>query len=196
MIFYDKDGIVIRLVEEKDINNIIDLFSKNNFNCDFESGSLKPSNNQLESIIRDSVNNENRTEGFLVLEKDNNFIGYLAMHIDYDRLVLGHIAVKKNERHKNYGRMLTFVALNIASNEDREVICQCFNPKNYLVKIGFRHLGGGTYYKKTKHVDKKIPKVFMSIEDYKALQDKKMKQEVDDFKNFLNSDVARLLMKM
>ena len=71
MIFYDKDGIVIRLVEEKDINNIIDLFSKNNFNCDFESGSLKPSNNQLESIIRDSVNNENRINVVILQEKED-----------------------------------------------------------------------------------------------------------------------------
>ena len=193
MIFYDKDGIVIRLAEEQDISKIVELFSKNNFNCDYESGSLRPSNSQLENLINESINSDIKTDAYLVMYKGEKFIGYLAMHIDYDRVVIGHTAVVKKEQHKNYGRMMTFVALNIASNEDRDVVCQCYNPNNYFVKIGFKNIGSGNYLKKTKHVDKKIPKVFISNNEYKRMQLERQKQEIDNFKSFLESDTFKLI---
>lgn len=138
MVLYQKDNIKVRIVEEKDIPYVLKYFEENNFNCDYETGALRPSTYQFENIIRKIINGEDRTENVLVLEKDNVCIGYLSCYVSYDRMHLGHIAVKKEERNKGYGKILTIVALKIASNENRDVSLMCYYRNNsYLKTLGF-----------------------------------------------------------
>ena len=44
MLIYKKDDISVSTVEEQDIDSVINLFSNNDFTYDYESSSLRPSN--------------------------------------------------------------------------------------------------------------------------------------------------------
>ena len=139
MVFYEKENIKVRIVEEKDIPYILKYFEENDFNCDIETGALRPSKEKFKSIMEDIISGEDKTETVLVLEKDGIAIGYLSCFVEYDRLNLGHIAVKKEERNNGYGKLLTKIAINIASNENRDVVLSYYYKNNsYLKDLGFK----------------------------------------------------------
>ena len=81
------------------------------------------------------ISGENKTENILVLKKKEEVIGYESMFVQYDRLVIGHIAVKKSERNQGYGELLTSLAIQIAENDDRDVTLYCDHRNKYFSKL-------------------------------------------------------------
>lgn len=196
MTLYQKDNIKVRIVEEKDVPYILKFFNENSFNCDFETNSLRPSTFQFEEIIREVIKGECLTETVLVLEKDNICIGYLLCYIEYDRMHLGHIAIKKNERNKGYGKLLTIIALKIASNENRDVSLTCYYKNNsYLKSLGFNTSDNIHYLWKGPKVRNEYPIIFMTNEEYKKMKELEMEKELADWTNFLNSDFMSDFLK-
>lgn len=190
MVFYEKENLKVRIVEEKDIPYILKYFEENNFNCDFETGSLKPSKEKFKSIIEDIISGKDKTETILVLEKDNIAIGYLSCFVEYDRMTLGHIAVKKEERNNGYGKLLTKIALKIAANENRDVVLKCYYKNNsYLKELGFKTTDNFFYIWNGKKEKNEYPIIFMTCEEYSKMKEEKMKEDLENWKKFLNSDI-------
>lgn len=195
MVLYEKEDIKVRIVEERDIPYILKYFSENNFNCNYENGALRPSVSQFEKIARDVINCEDKTQTILVVEKDKIAIGYLSCYVEYDRMHLGHIAVKKEERNNGYGRLLTLIALKIASNENRDVVLQCYYKDNsYLKKIGFNTKDNIHYIWNGKKEKNEYPIIFMTYDEYKKKEEEKLQKELESYRNLLDSDFMKNIM--
>ena len=191
MELYRKDDITVSVIEEFDIDIVLDLFDVNSFNCDYETGALRPTRKQFYEIIKEGMASLSKTDCVFVLRKRNVCIGYISCFIEYDRLNMGHIAVKKEEQHKGYGKLLTSIAMMIASKENRDVSCECFHENNYLGSLGFTKFINGHYLFKGRIDSKDMPSVFMSIDDYRTMQEEKMAQEVESYRQFLKSDFMK-----
>ena len=194
MELYKKDGITIATIQETDKEKILKYFSENTFNCDYETGSLRPSESQFIKIMDDIISGKDDEQSILVIKKDNEVIGYLSMHVEYSRLNLGHIAVKKSERGKGYGKLLTKIAILIAENDDRDINLYCAYPNGYLKKLGFTTHDNIHYmYKRRGIKTENIPKLFVTVEDYKNRMEEKQKKETESFRKFLESGILDIL---
>lgn len=198
MNLYNKDGIIVSTIEEEDKDKVLEYFSENTFNCDYETGALRPTNAQFMQIMEDIISGEDDESSILVLRKDGEVIGYESMHVEYDRLNIGHIAVKKSERGKGYGELLTRLAILIAENEDRDVGLYCQYPNNsYFKKLGLETKDNIHYLYKRKGIKTEgLPKLFVSVSDYEKRQDEKMAKETKRFAEFLNSDIMQRLFNL
>ena len=195
MNLYNKKGITVSTIEEGDKEKVLEYFSENTFNCNHESGALRPTNSQLIQIMEDIISGKDDENNIIVLKKNGEIIGYESMYVEYSRLNIGHIAVKKSERGKGYGELLTRIAILIAENEDRDVGLHCEYPNNsYFKKLGLKTKDNIHYlYKRRGIKTKGLPKLFVSVSEYKERQEKKQKEEIDRFEKFLNSDIAQKL---
>ena len=192
MKLYEKNGITISTIENDDKEKVLEYFSENSFNCDYESGSLRPSNTQFIKIMDDIILGKDDESNILVLKKNKEVIGYLSMFVEYDRLNLGHIAIKKTERKKGYGNLLTRIAILIAENEERDVELYCLYPNKYLKTLGFETSDDIHYLYKRKGIkNDDLPQLFVSVSDYKIRKEKEFEEERRRFANFLNSDIMR-----
>ena len=195
MELYRKNNISVVTLEEEHKNKILDLYNHESFNCDFETGSLRPSNSELNDLMDKIIDGYN-LESILVLLKNKDVIGYLSMFIEYDRLHLGHIAVDKNERNKGYGKLLTCVAILLAENDDRDVTMYCNYPNRYLKELGFKTPDGVHYlYKHMGVKTPELPKIFASIDEYKVIKSRESEESINKFSNFLknNKDLLKRL---
>lgn len=195
MTIYQKDNITISTIEAIDKEKVLEYFSENHFNCDYETGALRPSNHQFLQSMDDIISLKDDESNILVLKKDNEVIGYESMFVEYDRLHIGHIAVKKSERKKGYGELLTRIAILVAENEDRDVSLYCRYPNRYLEKIGFKTSDQIHYlYKRRNRKIEGLPKLFVTVTEYKERKQKEQEEDIQKFREFLNSDIMKLIL--
>ena len=195
MTLYEKKDIEISVIEEQDKAKVLKYFQENDFNCDYESGALRPSDSQYVKIMDNIISKKDNTSSIFVLKKKGEVIGYISMYVEYDRLHIGHIAVDKKERGKGYGTLMTKLAIAVAENEGRDVSLYCSRPNNCFDKLPFKKLDNVHYLyeRKTKKKDKDLPQIFISVEEYKKMRDKELKKEVDNFSKFLNSNIFDIM---
>ena len=198
MIIYNKEGIIVSTIEEADKEKVLEYFSENTFNCDYETGALRPTDEQFMQIMEDIISGEDDESSILVLKKDGEVIGYESMHVEYDRLNIGHIAVKESERGKGYGELLTRLAILIAENEDRDVTLYCqYTNNSYFTKLGLETTDNINYLYKRKGIKTEgLPRLFVSVSDYEKREDEKIAKETKRFAEFLNSDILQKLMNL
>lgn len=195
MVFYKKDNIEISLIEENDIDSVLKLFESFDFNITLDTG-MKPSTSTFESIIRTNLDLEKKYDTVLVLKKDGLVIGYISCYLDYSRLVLGHIAIDESFQHQGYGRLLTYVAMMLASKSNRDVSCICYHRNKYLRTLGFFTYDGIHYMFEGRLDSEDLPDVFMSLEEYADFREKELNKEVEEFSKFLESDLGQLILNL
>lgn len=197
MVLYERDNIKVTTIDKEDINKVLSYFSENDFNCDYESGALRPSDEQFKKIMMNIVSGKDDENNIFVLKKNDVVVGYISMFVEYDRMKIGHIAVDKTERNKGYGKLLTEIAINVAENEGRDVSLFCLYPNSYLKKLGFESQDNINYFRKRKeNKNESTTKLFVSVDEYRKRMDKKLKSEVDSFKSFLDSDIMNVLFNI
>ena len=81
MNLYNKDGIIVSIIEEQDKEKVLEYFSENTFNCDRETGALRPTNEQFMRIMEGIISGEDDENSILVLKKDGEVIGYESMYV-------------------------------------------------------------------------------------------------------------------
>ena len=193
MIFFKQDDLEISTIENQDKQRILELFSENDFGCDYESGALRPTNAQFSKSMDNIISDKTDEEYIFVLRKNGNAIGYASTFVDYERLIIGHIAVDKSERGNDYGKLLTNCAIMVAENEGRSVSVWSNHLDKYLKSMGFETIDGIHYLHEFQGIKTLgLPKIFVSIEEYKKRQEEKSKREVERFKKFLESSKGRL----
>jgi len=195
MTLYEKRDIEISVIEDQDKTKVLKYFQENDFNCDYESGALRPSDSQFVKIMDEIISKKDNSSSIFVLKKKGEVIGYISMYVEYDRLHIGHIAVDKKERGKGYGTLMTKLAMAVAENEGRDVSLYCSKPNNCFDKLPFKKLDNVHYLyeRKNKKKDKSLPQIFISVEDYKKKRDKELQKEVDNFSKFLNSNIFDIM---
>ena len=188
MNLYDKDGITVSTIEDEDKERVLEYFESNTFNCDHITGALRPTNEQFLQIMNDIIDGKDDESNIFVLKKDGEVIGYESMYVEYDRLNIGHIAVKDTERGKGYGELLTKLAILVAENEDRDVSLYCNYPNSYFEKLGFKTRDNIHYlYKRRGIKTEGLPELFISVLEYRKRQDERSKKEVEEFADFLEA---------
>lgn len=192
MNIYKNEDITISVIKKEDKPKVLEYFAENTFNCDHETGALKPTEDQFSEIIDSVISGENDETNIFVLKKCGEVIGYESMYVEYDLLNIGHIAVKKSERGQGYGELLKKVAILVAENEDRDVALYCAYPNGYLKKLGFETKDNIHYFYKRRGLKTDgIPKLFVSAEEYQKREEEKAKRHTKHFVDFLNSDLYK-----
>ena len=102
------------------------------------------------------------------------------------------------EREKGYGELLTRLAILIAENEDRDVGLYCrYSNNSYFKKLGLETSDNINYLYKRKGIKiEGLPKLFVSISEYRDRQDKKIEEETKRFAEFLGSDIMQKFNKL
>ncbi|MBQ9792100.1 MAG: GNAT family N-acetyltransferase [Clostridia bacterium] len=196
MILSKKGKLAVHTITEEDFGVVLKYFSENDFNCRGESASLRPSNTQFMCIMKDIVSKKDDESNIFVLKKHNKTIGYVSMFVEYDKLVIGHIAIDKSERGKGYGSYLTSVAVDVADHMGRDVRLFCSHPDPVFRKLGFdTHDNVHFYHERKKHIlnPNKYPPLFVDKETYSKRASERQKQEVERFSRFLNSGIMDAL---
>lgn len=197
MILFEQDGLEVSTIEASDKEMVIKLFSENDFGCDFESGALRPTNSQFSKIIDDIISGKTDEENIFVLRKNGKVIGYESMFVEFSRLVIGHIAVNETERGNDYGKLLTNCAIMVAENEGRDVAVWSNHLDKYLKSMGFETNDKIHYLHKYQGIKTPgLPVLFVSPEEYKKRQDKKLEEETERFRKFLESDASKMIFDL
>lgn len=192
MILYKTNDLVIETIKRDDIDEVIKLFNSTNFNCDPESGALRPMDWQFRQIMENIINGD-RLNQVLVLKKADRVIGYLSCYVEYDVLNLGHIVVLEEERNQGYGKLLTEIAIGLASNDNRRVSLTCFYKNvRFLQELGFQKIGC-SYIFKGNIKNPSLPSLFMSNEEYKIMADENFKRDRERWNSFLDSGIIDIL---
>lgn len=189
MLIYRNKNISISTIEENDKYKVLEYFSENSFNCSPFDNDLRPTNTQFLNIMDNIIKGKDDESNIFVLKKDGEVIGYESMFVEYGRLIIGHIAVKKEERNKGYGQLLTELAVLIAELEGRDVSLFCKYRNSYLKKIGFETNDDIHYLYKRKKQNKEVPMFFISVEEYRKRKQKEMEEETKSFAKFLESGI-------
>jgi len=195
MLLYKSNNLVVETIKREDIDEVLKLFNSSSFNCDFESGALRPTDWQFKQIMEDIINGD-RLNQLLVLKKDDSVIGYLSCYVKYDVLNLGHVVVLEKERNQVYGKLLTEIAIGLASNDNRRVSLTCFYKNvRFLQELGFQKIGC-SYIFKENIKNPSLPNLFMSNEEYKIMEDEKIERDRERWNDFLNSGIVDILREI
>ena len=197
MNLYTKNDITIATIETEDISAVLGYFNENDFNCDREMAMLRPSSSRFKEEMEIIISKNDDESNVFVIKKDERVIGYAYCFVDYDSLKIGHIAVDKSERGKGYGTLLTKLIIRVAENEDRDVCLECNYSNNCFKKLGFKSRDGFHFKHKSKgRKTDKLPILFVTNEVYKQRRDEESKKEVEDYANFLKSDIGKYIMNL
>lgn len=194
MIIYRNGNISISTIQESDKKKVLEYFNENSFNCNYLEDNLRPTNEQFLNIMDNIISGTDDENNIFVLKKDGEVIGYESMFVEYDRLTIGHIAVKKEERGKGYGELLTDLAILIAELEGRNVCLHCNHKNSYLKKLGFETNDDIHYLYRRKMKNEAVSMFFVSIEQYRERKQKEMDEELRRYSDFLNSDFMKILI--
>lgn len=187
MLVYKKDDITVSTVEEQDISDVVKLYSANDFTADYEASSLRPTNYQFITLMRDIIDGKVNTESVLVLKKNDKVIGYISMFVQYSRLNIGHIAICDTEQHQGYGKLLTRLAMLLAENDDRDVSLFCDHRKNYYSELGFEALDNVHYLYEHKGIKtEELPHLFLSIDEYEKKAEKDRMHKIESFRKTID----------
>lgn len=194
MILLNDGYTQISTIEESDKQDVLNLFSKNNFGCDAETGAIRPSNAQFMQIMDDIISKKDDESNIFVLKEDGKFIGYASCFVEYDRITIGHIAIDEKARGRGYGTLLTQFVIFVAENEERDVTLFCTHPNSCFKKMGFKTSDNIHYIYETEgQKTYELPVLFVSKEEFNKRRKKQIEKEVEDFAKFLNSDIFKML---
>ena len=198
MILYTDGNTEISTISNDDKPYVLKLYSENSFGCDAETGALRPTNEQFNQIMDNIIAGNDDESNIFVIKEQGKFVGYASCFVEYDRLVIGHIAVEKNKQGNGFGSALTHFVVCVAENESRDVSLFCTHPNSCFKKMGFETSDGVHYYHEKQNVNhSEIPSpLFVGVDEYKKRQDAKRKKEVDDFAKFLKSDISKILWEL
>ena len=77
---YRNNNIIVRTIEEKDRNNYLKLFDSEDFGCIGINCDQKPSLSEVNEMLTLIINKEDISEEVLILEDENQFIGFITKH--------------------------------------------------------------------------------------------------------------------
>ena len=155
MTLYEKDNIVVRTYEEKDIPSIIEFVR-----CD--SIEEKDQAKFLLSNIKSEL------DEILVVIKDEQIIGMVDLMAYYGLIDIVTFVINEKYQGQGYDDILLDTIKRIGNNEDRDISCM-YNNK-YLSNNGFIKSGIRLLWKHTKKEDG-IPKLFMDNEKQRNMKD-------------------------
>lgn len=159
MDIYQKGIIKVRTVKEKDRINILKLISTEDFGCSETNQSFRPTVLSVNRSLTRIINKETASSEILVIEKEDNFIGYTFLSKDTEfNYYLNQIAISHKCRRCGYGTILMDIIKDLAKQDDNTICLKCMS------------YSGNKFFDKMGIYSKKIENDYSSIDrDFKTI---------------------------
>lgn len=190
--------INIRPIEERDKGNYLRLFQNEDFGCIGINSDLKPTIYEEERILSGVLNGSIISTAILVIEENNDFIGYATIsRPSKHKYHVGEFVIRKDKQRQGYGTMLMNEIKEYAASDDASIALECIsNGTDFFKKQGFENCFSSTYIYtiKKKSINKK--KLFIDYEIIESERRKIEEEEIKTFQKFLNSAMFKEIMKL
>lgn len=187
MIINRNDKKVIRKLETKDINKVLDIYDANDFDYEEIAIEPKPSTNEMKRVISNIVNEKILTAQILVLEKENNIIGYALIEKTYpDTYYLSQLVISECERNKGYGKYLLDAIKELAKIDNSNIELDTLDRTGtFFEKQGFIR-NGYCYSYDCQNIQTSIEDaLFYSKEEIKEKNKLEVERQIEKNKVFL-----------
>ena len=198
---YRNNNIIVRTIEEKDRNNYLKLFDSEDFGCIGINWDQKTSLSEVNEMLTLIINKEDISEEVLILEDENQFIGFITIGRPIkNQYHIGSLAVKQEKRKQGYGTLLLDIVKELAKKDNCYVKLECINGAyKYFEKQGFQHTEKTNFIYRNKNdqirkssiQSNSISSIFV---DYSIIEEEKnklykqqLKKESESFQKFLKS---------
>lgn len=189
-----KRSITIRRIEEKDKGTYLKIFNDEDFGCISINSILKPSIYEEEATISKIIDKSIIDEEVLIIEDNNEFIGYAAISRPSEHTYhIGQFVIRKDRQRQGYGTKLMKQIKRYASQDSCEIMLECISPSiNFFKKNGFIHKYSSTYImprKKTLY-----PKKDSLFVDYSMIEEAREKETRKE--KTINPELIKKIMEL
>lgn len=119
-------NIIIREIEEKDKGPYLNLFNSETFGCVGINSNQKPSIYTEEQTVDSVIKGDNISTKILVIEDNNQFVGYTVIEKKNDWLYhIGELVICETLRNQGYGSILIETVKSYADIDGCNVDLEC-----------------------------------------------------------------------
>lgn len=193
------NNIIIRPIEEKDKPNYLRLFNEETFGCIGTNETQKPSIYEEEKIVDSIINNENIRNKILIIEKENQFLGYaLIEKIDAWEYHIGEFVIEQSQRNQGYGSYLLETIKYYADSEGCNISLECLSSaQSFFSNHGFKKSEINFKYETSNYKEQTTQSpIFLDYEQIKKENEAEDQKRIKEYKKFLSSQLAKDIFNM
>lgn len=192
-----KNNITIRKIEEKDKENYLRLFAEEDFGCIGINSELKPSLYEEETIISKIIDKSIIDEEVLIIEDNNEFIGYASIsRPSKNTYHIGQIVIRKDKQRQGYGSKLMKQIKKHAYSDNCKIKLECISSSTaFFEKQGFQKQWASSYMLESNHsFFLPIEALFEDYSTIEATREKTMCKKCK--KKTLNPELIKKIMEL
>lgn len=189
MILYQENEIIIRTLEQRDKEEILEMFRNETFGLIGPLADERPSIVDEIKVIDKVLAKEEVSENYIILEQEGIIISYASIYQDMkDRIHIGTLITKKEYRNNGYATKLLRFIKNYANQNNLIVKAETLTCRSLLSYVGFangeRYVD---YIYRPKQLTKEIPKipVFLDYEGQQLINEQEEIKNLEDYKKTL-----------
>lgn len=193
------ENIIIRDIEAKDKGNYLKLFNEESFGCTGINSYQKPSLYEEERIVESIINNENIRSKILIIEEQNQFLGYVLIGKRNEwEYHIGELVIVKEMRNKGYGGYLLETIKSYADKEGCNITLECLSSaQQFFSNHGFKKSGIHFKYESPNFKNPTaITPIFIDYEPIRKSEQEEVQRRTKEFKKFLSSPLAKDIFNM
>ena len=195
----DKRKIIIRPIEEQDKGNYLNLFQKETFGCVGINSDMKPSLIEEESFLTRVINKETISEYVLIMEAQDNFIGYATIDRHSEKEYhIGQFVIIPEKRKQGYGSYLLETIKDYAKTDGCNISLECIsNAQSFFLVHGFNNKGLHFKYEiPSSEITTIHSPIYVDYQLILSEQQNETKKQMQKYKEFLRSDLCKNLFDM
>lgn len=191
MILSQEDTKIIRTIENRDKEEVIDMFKREDFGfCGFLADQRLSLVNEIR-IIDEVLNKEELEEEYIILEIEGIIVSYACVYQDRkDRIHIGSIVTKEEYRRQGFGSHLLKFIMGYADQNSLMIKAESLTCKKLLLNLGFnsgiRSIDFIYKPQPINQIQEKYP-TFLNYEGQQNKQKEKIKEskEIESFSKTL-----------
>lgn len=190
MILYQENETIIRTLEQRDKEEILEMFRNETFGFIGLLADERPSIIDEMKVIDKVLAKEEVAEEYIILEQDGIIISYASIYqVMKDRIHIGTMITKKEYRNSGYGTKLLKFIKNYADQNKLIVKTETLTCGSLLSSVGFRN---GTRYVDYIYTPKlltnetlKIP-VFLDYDGQQKINEQQKNKNLENYEKTLD----------
>lgn len=192
-------NITIREIEEKDKASYLNLFNSESFGCIGINSNQKPSIYAEEQVLDSVIRGENIATKILVIEDNNQFVGYALIEKKNDWLYhIGEFVICKPLRNQGYGSILIERVKSYADIDGCNIDLECLTRAESFFR-NHQFTNKDIYFKYSSPYYQKPTRRSPIYMDYSIIREREKKEEerqIKSYKKFLESPLAKDIFSM
>lgn len=187
MIVSTDNKITIKTIEVEDIDKVLEIYEANDFDYKEIEIEPKPSISEMRRVLTNIINKKLLELQLLVVEKEDNIIGYALIERMYpDVYYLSQLVITELERNKGYGKYLLNKVKELAKIDNSNIELDTL-PKTgiFFEKEGFTKTNYCYSYNCQNIVSQVNSKIFYTEDEVKEKNKEYAKEQIEKSKVFL-----------